>query len=104
MRSSIVTGSRWSECLWLARIRLTPRRSPPRSGARVIRTWGRAVSSYFRVRYSERYRSTASIASRDLKRKPLCPSHQTWSDPGSGQEARISSISSTPDRTGSIIP
>src|SRR5262249_1525967 len=98
-----VPGSRWSECLWLARIRSTSWRSPPRRGARVIRTWGREVPSYLCVRCSERYRSTARSPVGDLNRKPLWPNHQARIDPGAGVETRISSISSVPDRRGSII-
>ena len=53
-RPGSVPGSRWSECLWLASTRSTPRSSLPRIGARVMRTCGRSVASYFLVRCSER--------------------------------------------------
>ena len=40
---------------------------------------------------------------RDLIKKPLCPSHQTTSEPAGGTVPAISSISCWPWRTGSII-
>ena len=45
----------------------------------------------------------ASKPCRDLIKNPLCPSHQTASEPGAGTVAAIWSMSSLPWRTGSII-
>ena len=85
IRSGSVPGSRWSECLWLARTRSTPRRSPPadrRPRHPDVRPVGplvlpRQVLGEIRV--------DASRPVRDLMRKPLWPSHQTSSDPGAGR-------------------
>ena len=101
--SGSVSGSRWSECLWLARTRSTAVRSAPRSGARVIRTWGRAVPSYFRVRCSERYGIDRPAVPPRLDQEAALPQPPDRQRARAGCVSRISSISSGPWRTGSIM-
>ena len=80
--------------MWLAVTCRTT--SPSASGfmqRSVIRTCGLSVRAYFSVRESDRYGSNRRQAPACFTKKPLCPSHQSWSLASSAATSRMSARS-----------
>ena len=95
-----VSASRWS--VWACED-VTTSTNPSADGSTtssVIRSCGLSVSAYLRVSESDRYGSSSRWRPCQATRKPLWPSHQRCSAPGSAR--RTSSSSASPDCSGRI--